>query len=287
MIEIGSIIKCSFSDTVKRIKSFRFVTAILMVLTLTLAVTSGIDRLIADVKIPMTVWIVPHIFDNVTFAAFYGIILCYLLSEIPFFNSSELFVIARMGRKRWFISKMLSIVFTTFTFTVVSFFVCFISFFPNITVTSDWGKLIKTMTYGTNLYSYNIICRPSAIIINDFTPQKAMLLGFLMVWLISVMMGFIMFTISIFVNRITAIVIAAISALIGLSQGLFFTVQFLPYISLITWFRVSIYGNKIFLEWYYPPLSTVVKLAFLICVVCLAASAIKIKHTEFEWIDEA
>lgn len=287
MSELICILQRAWTDSIKRIKSFRYVSAILMVLGLVLAVTSGIDRLINDVGENVTVWIVPHIFDNVYFSAFYGIIICYLLSEIPYFNSNELFYIVRMGRGRWFLSKAVSILITMFIFTVTSFAICIFAFFPKNSFAVEWGKVIKTMAYSTNLYSYNLLCQASGVIITKYEPVMAMIMCFFMVWMVSTMIGYMMFAISIYWNRIISIVGTLVIALLGLSEGLFFTIKVLPYFSVFTWYRMSLYGEPVFLDWYYPEFSKYIIMTLGMMFLFFLLSFIKIRHIEFDWINES
>ena len=100
MANVQKIIKTAAYDSIKKMRSFRFISAVMMVVGLVLAVTSGMDQLIGDVNEKVSIWVVPDIFSNTFFAAFYGIIICYLLSDIPYFNANELYYISRMGRKK-------------------------------------------------------------------------------------------------------------------------------------------------------------------------------------------
>jgi hypothetical protein len=281
-----NIIKNAMIDTIKNVKSFRFITACLMVFTLALATTSGIDRLALDVGEKITPWIVPYIFDNDVYAAFYGIILCYLLSGVSSFNSQELYYVIRMGRRRWVVNKSVSIVMTGFIFTLVSFVICMVPFLPKISFMDDWGKVIKTMAFSSNLYSYNLICSPSPTIISSFTPKQAMILTFFMVWLISVMIGLVIFMLNVYINRFASIIMTVCISLIGLSEGLFFLVKWLPYISFFSWYRISTYGNQIFSDWYYPDLSTIVAMAISLIVVSFLMIIVKIKNTELDWASD-
>ncbi len=79
MANVQKIIKTAAYDSIKKMRSFRFISAVMMVVGLVLAVTSGMDQLIGDVNEKVSIWIVPHIFSNTFFAAFYRIIyvICY------------------------------------------------------------------------------------------------------------------------------------------------------------------------------------------------------------------
>ena len=64
MANVQKIIKTAAYDSIKKMRSFRFISAVMMVVGLVLAVTSGMDQLIGDVNEKVSIWIVPHIFSN-------------------------------------------------------------------------------------------------------------------------------------------------------------------------------------------------------------------------------
>ena len=141
MDEIKCVIKKASMDSLNKIKSFRFISSALMVFALALADTTGIDRLISNIGENITIGIVPHILSDKYFSVFYGLIVCYLLSDIPFFNQGELFYITRMGRKKWFFSKVLSIIILMFIFTITTFLLCFFANLSNFSTSSNFGAL--------------------------------------------------------------------------------------------------------------------------------------------------
>ncbi|MBO6155437.1 MAG: hypothetical protein J6O60_08370 [Lachnospiraceae bacterium] len=287
MIKAIDVIKNGLLDSKKRILSAKFWTALLLVLALSLATTPNLNRVSEQIGEGISIGIISCIFDNKHFSAFYGIIVCYLLSEIPFFNANELFTIMRMGRRKWFATKAVSMAITLFLFTCCSFVVCFMSLFPDISITNEWGKVIMTLAYSANYMGYiTLICNPSPEIVGEYQPYDAIGLCFIMVWLVSLLLGLMMYAISIYWNRFAAIVIASVVCMLGLSEQLFITCGFLPYLSVCMWYRLSTYGTLIMGDIYYPELSPYVILLVIMLVTLTTASAIKIKHTEFDWISE-
>lgn len=126
----------------------------------------------------------------------------------------------------------------------------------------------------------------SPSILMNYKPITAMETCFLMVWLVSVMVGCVMFAISIWFNRTVSIVVVLMLSLLGLSEGLFFTQRWLPFLSIFTWYRISVYGETIFMDWQYP--KQYVYVILIICIMCLSffAAYRRIRHTEFDWINE-
>jgi len=78
MANVQKIIKTAAYDSIKKMRSFRFISAVMMVVGLVLAVTSGMDQLIGDVNEKVSIWIVPHIFSNI----FCGILRNYYMLSV-------------------------------------------------------------------------------------------------------------------------------------------------------------------------------------------------------------
>ena len=76
MSEIRFVLRGAWQDCILKLRSFRYISAFIMVLGLAAAVTSGIDRLVDRVGEGVTIWMVPHIYSNVFFATFYGLVIC-------------------------------------------------------------------------------------------------------------------------------------------------------------------------------------------------------------------
>ena len=98
MSKIRFVLRGAWQDCILKLRSFRYISAFVMVLGLAAAVTSGIDRLVDRVGEGVTIWLVPHIYSNAFFATFYGLVICYLFSDVPFFNQKELFSVVKIGR---------------------------------------------------------------------------------------------------------------------------------------------------------------------------------------------
>lgn len=65
MSKIRFVLRGAWQDCILKLRSFRYISAFVMVLGLAAAVTSGIDRLVDRVGEGVTIWMVPHIYSNV------------------------------------------------------------------------------------------------------------------------------------------------------------------------------------------------------------------------------
>lgn len=201
-------------------RSFRFISAVMMVVGLVLAVTSGMDQLIGDVNEKVSIWIVPHIFSNTFLRHFTELlyVICYriflILMRMNYITFQEWDEKVVYGENA---------IHDTIHVYVYNYFVCCMRtcICSQNQLYNGMGKVIHTMAYSTNLYSYNLMNLVSPSILMNYKPITAMETCFLMVWLVSVMVGCVMFAISIWFNRTVSIVVVLMLSLLGLSEGLF------------------------------------------------------------------
>lgn len=280
------LIENCFREYGKKIKSVRFLSAVALMVALICAIATGIDRLILDKQEQITPWMAPHFFDNVFFVTFYGFIICYMYSDVPFMNRSELYRILREGRVLWCIEKMISIVMQAFTMTALTMVASILIFIPMVQFEWDWGKIIYTMAFSNNLYDYDIFGNVSPVILSKYTPIQAMLLCFLVVWLVSSLIGLLMFGISLYSNRVFAVAVAVGLTGMNLSEMKFWTATWLPYVTPFYWCRMSIYGGQIFGNRYYPSLKFYLILTGIGILLLIVGIMLRAKHIEYIWNKE-
>ena len=89
MSKIRFVLRGAWQDCILKLRSFRYISAFVMVLGLAAAVTSGIDRLVDRVGEGVTIWMVPHILWS-----------GYLLSvfRCSFFQSERIVLYCQAGK---------------------------------------------------------------------------------------------------------------------------------------------------------------------------------------------
>jgi hypothetical protein len=276
-----TVLRSAWNDFTMKIRSVRFLSALAMVLCLVLTTISGIDEVIDLAGEKITIWVVPHLFDNTIFATFYALIIIYLFSDVPFFDNRELYYMIRLGRIRWVLKKMLSMVITSVFFTTLSFLICILSFFPNINIAEDWGKVIRTSAFGS--LDINRMCYMSQNIIYDYTPVQAMSLCFLMVLFVTVMTGFFMFAVSILVNKNMAVVIPGLIALLNFSSNLYITEKWLPKVNIYAWYRISIFNSRLNTLFFYPDVSYCERVVAAVLIAAAVLVVLRVNQTDFDW----
>lgn len=277
------VFRCCFQEYIRKTGSARFLSAVVLMFALVCAAATGIDRLMTDTQEWITPWMAPFFFDNIYFVTFYGFIVCYMYSDVPFMNRTELYRIMREGRGRWCIVKLAGIILQAFTMAAVTMAACVIVFFPMVKMEMDWGKIIYTMAYSNNLDHYNVMITPSPVILSKYTPAEAMAVCFMIVWLVTALMGLLMFGISLYSSRILAVSAAVGLTGLNLSGGKFWVTAWLPYVTPFYWCRMSIYGEQIFLDWYYPSLRFYVGVISILIIFFVGMILVRSRHIEFIW----
>ena len=275
------VLKGAWNDSIHTLKSPRFISALAMVVCLTLTIISGVDSVIDMVGEKITIWVVPHIFDSKYYATFYGLIIIYLFSDVPFFNQQELYYMLRLGRGKWVAKKLMFIVGISVIFTVCSFGICILSFVPDIGIYEDWGRVIRTIAFGS--IKANLTWRMSQNIIYTYTPMQAMWTCFLMVTGITIMTGFLMFAISIVMSRNFAVMVPGFIALLNFSNALYITEEWLPKINIFAWYRISLFNTRFSTIRFYPDISYCRNVVLAIIAVSIIAVALKVNRVDFDW----
>lgn len=279
------IIICSIQEYVRKICSARFLGVAVLVVALVCSMVVGIDQLMMDTNEWITPWMAPHFFSNIYFITFYGFIVCYMYSDVPFFNRAELYKILREGRRVWCVEKMISIVLQAFTLVSFTMLVSVLAFVPKLKFEWDWGRIIYTMAFSGNMYEYDLT-GTFPVIITKYTPVQAMLLCFFMVGLVSSMMGLLMFAVSLYGNRILAVSVAAVLTGLNLSGVKFITAAWLTYVLPFYWCRINIYEQQICPGRYGRSLSFYATLCSILIVVLVLAILLRSRRIEYVWNKE-
>ena len=76
----------------------RFIGTVILMIAMVAATATGIDRLMIDTQEWITPWMAPNIIDNAHFVMAYGFAMCYMYSDVPFMQKTELYKIVRKGK---------------------------------------------------------------------------------------------------------------------------------------------------------------------------------------------
>ena len=141
----------------------------------------------------ITPWIFPHMFSPVMIVA-YGCFTALLFSDAPFADSHMPFILVRSGRLIWIFGQIIYIFVTAFIYTAFQLLVSIIILLPKITLSSEWGIVIKTLASNPSaIYEagINSAIGISLSIVSQFSPIGATLISFGLCWLVTAFSGMI------------------------------------------------------------------------------------------------
>ena len=270
----------------KEILSLRFFASCFLLLGLTASVATGVDLLIERTGVYISPWIAPHFFSNREYTGLYGFIICYMFSSVPFMGRSELYGVVRKSRYIWITEKLFAVIFEALLITLAGHLFCVLIFVPHVTIEADWGKMIYTIAYSHITADYNIVAYCYGNMLMNYTPIAAMLISIAMTWAVTAFIGLLMFMLSLYLGRMTALIIGVLLSGLNFLNEITLFVKWLKYITPFNWNALGRYGATIFGPEFYPTFVESSLILFPALIVIIALILFKARHMEFEWVIE-
>lgn len=150
---------------------------------------SGVLEYSTKLGIRCTPWIFPHYFSMPVMWSVYGFLTIALFSDAPFHSTCSDFLQIRTGKRIWILGQCLFIAEASLCYTLAYFLLSVIMVLPRIIFINQWGKLIETFVYNSEISMKLTGIGFLASIIKSYSPVTATLLTILFVWLVSCFLG--------------------------------------------------------------------------------------------------
>ena len=267
-----------------RIKTPQYATVVISILIIVCSFMQEVIRFAGDYNASVGLFYLPHLFNNIHFAFFYGIIVCFAFSDAPFIKDESLFVLFRTGRKKWCIFTILSL----FSQSILLYFVVVIAFlsvsFPVMSFDNKWGALIHTLCYKNVSDQYAIIATADKNIEINYSPWYALLLSSALLIMVTFLFSLIQLTTSVLMGKRFMIIVSIVLCLITYVDDYINSMEYLYYLSPLNWFRLSKANLSFNYNHNYPSGELMI---FLICIMCVILSfafihKMKDKDLEFD-----
>jgi hypothetical protein len=128
-----------------------------------------------------------------------GVIL--LFCDAPFIDDSEPYVIIRSGRYVWASGQVIYIAWSSLIYVLFLVTASFLFLLPSAYISDGWGKAIGTLSLTDAAVQFNIPLMMSPRIVHLYTPIQAMALSFILTWMMSAIIGLLMFVLNSYINR--------------------------------------------------------------------------------------
>lgn len=183
-------------------------------------------------------WLFPFLMEEPYSVLMLMLCLILLFCDAPFIESEQPYLILRSGRTTWAMGQVLYMMFGSFLYFFVIYVLTVILIFPYIGLEDGWGKVINTFCQTGVQFQHGIVLPFSYTISNSLGPVQALLLDFILCWLIGFFLGLILFCVNMLVNRNIGSICASFLAIFplfirGSDWGL-------HYISPVSWLSLSV-----------------------------------------------
>lgn len=195
-----------------------------------------------------------------------GLIL--LFCDAPFIDREQPYVIMRTGRTAWTVGQILYIVLSSAVYFFGVMLLTVLVLLPHLSWERGWGRVINSFCQN-GASRYGVVIPFDYGVVNTFTPTQAMVLEYLLCWLMGSFLGLLMFVLNLAVSRSAGAIAAAAFSVFPLFVKR--SDYWLHYISPGSWTSLSVIdfsGNSSFPSPFY------VFSSFFFLIALLAASAL-------------
>lgn len=235
----------------------------------------------------ISLWLLPFLFQNVYMQFIYGISVVYFFSTVPFFQQSQMYAILRQGRTEWIICKCFRIILTSFALAITEFLCSIMVLLPNVELNQDWGKVLYSLSMTTAVDEYNIKIPIPYEIINKYSAIEAILTTIFLLFGVTLITGFIMFTVSMLFSRVAAVITGTVIAIFPIVvANIYYQMNEITFFSPFSWLDILLLDGTKGKGKMHP---FVWQISIIILVVMIGCTYIlyrKIKNVDFEWMRE-
>ncbi len=191
----------------------RFYLAVLWVMVVFSFNIFGIRDFCVVTQARVAPWIFPLLTQESGDQMFLILGALLLFCDAPFLSPNSQWQILRAGRRGWFWGNILYILFTAFCYTLLLAVLPILICIPYVGWSEEWGKVLGTLAQTTAAARFHLKPFDYRILLYH-SPQEAMLLTILSVWLNVVLIGMVNYTLNLWVRKGIG---TAVSVILGLS----------------------------------------------------------------------
>lgn len=255
-----------------------YVIALLLVGYLSLII-HPIAEFASVVHLPVTPWIFPFLAVDPYSLLMIMLGIVFLFCDAPFIDAHQPYIIIRSGRKDWVFGQIMYIMLATAFYYLFIILISIVLLLPNLDFSMGWGKVLGTLAQTNAGSQFQVTLTIDYRILLTYTPLKAMVLSFLLIYLVSIFLGLFMFVINMTSRRGIGNLLA--TGLIFLSYFLHEVwIDVLYYISPVTW--ASLGSLRMVQGSFYPSLNYAVSVLIGLNLVCIVLAQLFFREKSIE-----
>ncbi len=274
------------SDFVNSTFSMRLLVFVVFQFSILHSYLSQIKSFSSIVEYPVAPWSILFLGDTIFFLVTYGISVLYFFHDAPFMKKSELYAIMRLGKNKWLLFKIIRIWMQSIFLVITEIILSIVIMIPNLEWTADWGRVLYTiaMTDISSVMTIELIVNYK--LMNALEPIEAMLIQSGMMVIVTGLLGMLLLTISLIIDRIQSIIIGGILVFLPI---VFTNVSryaaWISYISPFTWINISMFYQD---YWYRQAITMeqAFSIGIVFSVILGVISMCAIGRKDFLWVEE-
>lgn len=277
--------RCIWNDFFHNFFSKRLLTFCIFQYSILHYYISSVKRFSFAAAYPASPWILPFIGQNVYCLFVYGISVVYFYSNIPFTQNYEMYALLRQGRKRWMFTKILRIVLLSAALSIIELIFSIIMLLPHLEWTAEWGKLYNSLAMTNAGLEYNVKMFFSYELINENNAITTLLIFLAVMCLVTSLTGIFMFTVSIWINRMAAVLAGSFLAILPVVfANLYLYQEWISFVSPFSWLNLLLVYGKVCQN--SPSLTWITVVSISSAVILCLISFIGIQKKEINWTEE-
>lgn len=230
---------------------------------------SGFSELV-DVR--TSPWVFPFLMQQNYIQLIFVLGAVMLFCDAPFFEGISVFEIMRSGKREWFISRILYIVFSSIIYVLLVVLLTVLMLVKRIDLTDEWGKVLTTLasTNAAEVMGNKYIGLDYHLIVM-YTPLQAMLMSMGIAILVSTVVGLLIFAVNMNARYIHGGILGGLIGILPFFQRNFSNLYVISYFSPATWMDIGLWNREVRLH--YPSVSYM-ELSFIILLIGLVLISI-------------
>ena len=278
-------VKCIWNDIVNNFFSKRLLVFCIFQFSILHYYISTVKHFSIMADYPATPWILPFIGQNVYCLFVYGISVVYFYSNIPFMQKHEMYVLMRQGRNRWVFTKTLRICLSAVMLSIIEFALSVLILLPRVELTAKWGKLYNSLAMTSAGTGYGVKLFFSYEIINENSAIRTLLIFWTVLFVVTALIGMLMFVLSIYINRTAAVVAGTFfSVLPVVFANLYLYKEWIGFISPLSWLNLLLLYGKICKK--SPSFLQIIIVTAILIPILSVVSLKGMQSKDLSWINE-
>lgn len=238
-----------------------------------------------SVNYPVSLWSIIFVFTSPYFAFFFIAGIIYFYSNVPYMHYAQTYQIIRTGRLKWLDGKIANVLLSAVCLGILEVLLSFIPLIGAIHFEPDWGKVLYTLSMTDAVDSLGLSFTVPYDILMYYNPRHALLLIIFILILVIAFIGLLMFCISLYFSRMTAVNVAmGMNILQIVVLNMSYRYRWLNFISPISWLDINSISIKD--DGKLPTFLFIVIFLILAAVILSVLSALRIKRIDFQWNKE-